>query len=74
MKDLHREPAPIAEAAWASLEEEARRTFTRHVAGHRVVDVAEPDGLELAAVTTGHLDAIAPPAEARGRLSRDLLC
>src|SRR6266704_2130717 len=63
MNNLHRELAPISAVAWADLEEEARRTFKRHVAGRRVVDVPEPGGLELSAITTGHLDAVAAPAE-----------
>src|SRR5215218_2237327 len=63
MNNLHRELAPISAAAWADLEQEARRTFKRHLAGRRVVDVPQPAGPELAAVTTGHLDAVAPPAE-----------
>jgi uncharacterized linocin/CFP29 family protein len=63
MNNLHRELAPISAAAWAGLEQEARRTFKRHVAGRRVVDVPEPGGLELAAMTTGHLDAVTPPAD-----------
>jgi len=63
MNNLHRDLAPISAAAWADLEEEARRTFTLHVAGRRVVDVAEAGGPELAAIGTGHLDAVAPPAD-----------
>ena len=63
MNNLHRELAPISAAAWAGLEEEARRTFKRHLAGRRVVDVPEAAGPELAAVTTGHLDPVASPAE-----------
>jgi uncharacterized linocin/CFP29 family protein len=63
MNNLHRELAPISAAAWADLEEEARRTFGRHVAGRRVADVPEPGGLDLSAVSTGHLDAIDPPAD-----------
>ena len=47
MNNLHRELAPISDAAWASLEDEAKRTFARHVAGRRVVDVAGPDGEQL---------------------------
>jgi uncharacterized linocin/CFP29 family protein len=61
MDNLHRDLAPISEAAWADLEDEARRTFTQHIAGRRVVDVPEPAGVELAAVATGQLDAIDPP-------------
>jgi uncharacterized linocin/CFP29 family protein len=63
MNNLHRELAPISAAAWASLEEEAKRTFARHIAGRRVVDVAGPDGLSLAGVGTGHLTPVDPPGE-----------
>ena len=55
MNNLHRELAPVSGSAWASIEEEARRTFKINLAGRRVVDVAEPGGLTLAAVGTGHL-------------------
>jgi uncharacterized linocin/CFP29 family protein len=63
MNNLHRELAPISAAAWASIEEEAKRTFARHVAARRVVDVAGPDGLTLAGVGTGHVTPIDPPGE-----------
>jgi uncharacterized linocin/CFP29 family protein len=63
MNNLHRELAPISAAAWADLEDEARRTFKRHLAGRRVVDVPEPGGVTLSAVATGHLDAIDAPAD-----------
>lgn len=55
MNNLHRSLAPISDAAWAAIEDEARRTFRRHVAGRRVVDVIGPAGDTLAAVGTGHL-------------------
>ena len=61
MNNLHRELAPISDAAWADIEDEARRTFTRHVAGRRVVDVIGPAGEPLSAVGTGHLPAVEPP-------------
>jgi len=54
MNNLHRELAPISAEAWADLEAEAKRTFTRHVAGRRVIDVIGPTGETLAAVGTGH--------------------
>ena len=63
MNNLHRELAPISAAAWAEIEEEATRTFKRHVAGRRVVDVKGPDGYALAGVATGHLTNIEPPAD-----------
>ncbi|GAA0380656.1 putative 29 kDa antigen CFP29 (Bacteriocin CFP29) [Acrocarpospora corrugata] len=58
MNNLHRELAPICAAAWADLENEAGRTFRRHVAGRRIVDVAGPDGVLLSAVGTGHLQHV----------------
>jgi uncharacterized linocin/CFP29 family protein len=61
MNNLHRELAPVSDAAWASIEDEARRTFEQNVAGRRVVDVAGPDGPAVASVNTGHLAEIEPP-------------
>lgn len=62
MNNLHRELAPITDAAWAEIEAETRRTFTRHVAARRVVDLVGPEGPMLSAVGTGHLRALDPPA------------
>jgi uncharacterized linocin/CFP29 family protein len=62
MNNLHRELAPVSAAAWASIEEEAKRTFTLHLAGRRVAEVQGPDDAALAAVGTGHLSDIASPA------------
>jgi uncharacterized linocin/CFP29 family protein len=61
MNNLHRELAPISDAAWAGIEDEARRTFEQNVAGRRVVDVTGPDGPTLASVGTGHLAEIEAP-------------
>lgn len=58
MNNLHRDLAPIPSAAWAQIDEEARRSFTASVAGRRVVDVHSPGGFELAAVGTGHARAL----------------
>jgi uncharacterized linocin/CFP29 family protein len=63
MNNLHRELAPISDAAWAQIEEETSRTFKRFVAGRRVIDVQGPGGPSLSAVGTGHLRTIAPPAD-----------
>ena len=46
MNNLHRELAPISDAAWAQIEEEAKRTLKRYLAGRRVVDVEGPDGVD----------------------------
>ena len=63
MNNLYRELAPISDAAWASIEEEARRTFEQHVAARRVVDLTGPEGPGLASVGTGHLSDIDAPAD-----------
>jgi uncharacterized linocin/CFP29 family protein len=63
MNNLHRELAPITDEAWAEIELEATRTFKRHIAGRRVVDVSEPSGSVTAAISTGHLLGVAPPGD-----------
>ena len=44
MNNLYRELAPVTESAWEQIELEATRTFKRHIAGRRVVDVSGPGG------------------------------
>jgi uncharacterized linocin/CFP29 family protein len=63
MNNLHRELAPISDAAWAQIEAETARTLKRHLAGRRVVDVHGPTGTSLSAVGTGHLRKISAPGE-----------
>src|SRR6201981_283330 len=63
MNNLHRELAPISDAAWAQIEEETSRTFKRYLARRRRVDVQGPAGAALSAVGTGHLRNIAAPRD-----------
>jgi uncharacterized linocin/CFP29 family protein len=63
MNNLHRELAPISDAAWAQIEEETTRTLKRYLAGRRVVDVPPSGGIAVPGVGTGHLKPIAAPAE-----------
>src|ERR1700741_4669153 len=63
MNNLHRELAPISDAAWAQIEEETSRTFKRYLAGRRVVDVQGPGGVALSAIGTGHLRNVATPGD-----------
>jgi uncharacterized linocin/CFP29 family protein len=63
MNNLHRELAPISDAAWAQIEQETSRTLKRFIAGRRVVDMRGPDGTGLSAVGTGHLKEIAAPGK-----------
>ena len=76
MNNLHRELAPLSDAAWAQIEEETTRTLKRYLAGRRVVDMPAAGGAGLSAVGTGHLHKIAAPADgiiARLRESKPLV-
>ena len=63
MNNLHRELAPITDAAWAEIEEETTRTLKRYLAGRRVVDVPTAGGISLSAIGTGHLKKIHAPGD-----------
>src|SRR6202048_3966837 len=63
MNNLHRELAPISDAAWSQIEEETSRTIKRYLAGRRVVDVQGPGGVALSAIGTGHLRNVAAPGD-----------
>jgi hypothetical protein len=63
MNNLHRELAPLSDAAWAQIEDEASRTLKRYLAARRVVDVIGPKGTAYAAVGTGHTRPIQAPGE-----------
>jgi len=63
MNNLHRELAPISDAAWEQIEQEASRTLKRYLAARRVVDVPEAKGSKLAAVGTCHTQPIESPAD-----------
>jgi uncharacterized linocin/CFP29 family protein len=55
MGHLHKHLAPISEAAWHEIEEEAKRTLQATVAARKVVDFSGPKGWEKAAVGTGRV-------------------
>jgi uncharacterized linocin/CFP29 family protein len=63
MNNLHRELAPISDAAWEQIEEETTRTLKRYLAGRRVVDVPAAAGIAFPGVGTGHLKPISAPAD-----------
>lgn len=71
MNNLHRELAPISDAAWAEIEDEASRTLKRYLAARRVVDVAGPKGTAHAAAGTGHTRPIEAPGEGIRSLLRE---
>ena len=61
MNDLLRSLAPIPEAAWRLIEEEAKRTLRDILAARKLVDFTGPLGWEASAVNTGRMRRIAEP-------------
>lgn len=55
---LRRHLAPISEAAWEAIDDEATRTLKHFLAGRKVVDFSGPHGWEHAARTTGRTAAL----------------
>src|ERR1700737_5141683 len=72
MNNLHRGLAPISDAAWAQIEEEASRTIKRHLAARRVVDVEGPKGADFPAVGTRHQRQIQTPGDGIEAAQRDI--
>jgi uncharacterized linocin/CFP29 family protein len=72
MNNLYRELAPVSEAAWTEIEEEARRTLKRHLAARRVVDVVVPKGFDFSGVGTGHTQGIPSPGEGIQAVRREV--
>jgi len=67
---LFRDRAPITEAGWAEIEEEAKRTLRALLAARRVVDFRGPIGWQASDVELGRADPIAGPSQSRGVQAR----
>lgn len=72
MNNLHRELAPISDAAWAQIEDEVARTFKRYLAGRRAVDVKPAAGASVSSVGTGHVRSIRGPRDGVQVRQRDV--
>ena len=60
MNHLLRDLAPITEAGWEELEEEARQHLTVHLAARKLVDFSGPHGWERSATNLGRTEALSP--------------
>jgi uncharacterized linocin/CFP29 family protein len=58
MNHLLRELAPISDAAWAEIDQEATRTLTHFFAARKLVDFDGPLGYDASAVSLGRLQPI----------------
>lgn len=76
MNDLLRALAPVSDAAWAMIEEEAKRTLQDILAARKLVDFTGPLGWEASALNSGRARKLAEPAagvEARLRSVQPLV-
>lgn len=76
MNHLHRELAPVDDAAWAEIEEEARRSLRHFLTARKLVDFSGPHGWDHSALGLGRVASSAEgPAEgveSRIRLTQPL--
>lgn len=63
MDHLRRELAPVSDAAWAEIAEEAERTLRHFLSARPLVDVEGPHGWDHAARTTGRVDRLGSLAD-----------
>ena len=58
MNHLFRELAPISDAAWGEIEEEAKRALGNFLAARRLVDFTGPHGWDASAVALGTIETL----------------
>jgi uncharacterized linocin/CFP29 family protein len=58
MNRLRRELAPLSDAAWAQIDEEARRTLKGFLAARRLVEFDGPKGWDFAGISTGRCSKV----------------
>ncbi|HET8931531.1 MAG TPA: family 1 encapsulin nanocompartment shell protein [Acidimicrobiales bacterium] len=63
MNHLHRSLAPISDAGWAEIDEEAVRSLGHFLAARKLVDVEGPLGLDLASISIGRVDEVKNPSD-----------
>lgn len=55
MADLHRNLAPISDAAWSAIDDEAKRVLALNLAARKLVDFEGPLGWQAAAINLGRV-------------------
>lgn len=73
MNHLQRERAPINDAAWTQIDDEARRSLKQYLVARQLVDFDGPHGWEYSSVTLGRVERQAHgPYEGVAALKRDV--
>ena len=73
MDHLYRELAPVSEAAWSQIEDEAKSRLVTHLAARKLVDLEGPHGWGHSATDLGRVDEVSGPAEGVAALRRRVL-
>jgi uncharacterized linocin/CFP29 family protein len=63
MNHLLRDIAPLADEAWAALEDEARQRITTYLGARKLIDFEGPKGWSYSATELGHVARVDGPAE-----------
>jgi uncharacterized linocin/CFP29 family protein len=63
MDHLYRELAPVSDAAWQQIEDEAKSRLVTHLAARKLVDLSGPHGWGHSATDLGRIEEVPSPAE-----------
>jgi uncharacterized linocin/CFP29 family protein len=73
MDHLYRELAPVSEAAWGQIEDEAKSRLVTHLAARKLVDLSGPHGWDHSATELGRVEDVPSPAEGISAVRRRVL-
>ena len=73
MNHLHRELAPISDAGWDVIDDEAKSRLPTYLAARKLVDFEGPYGWDYSSTDLGRVDEIAGPSEGVSALQRKVL-
>jgi uncharacterized linocin/CFP29 family protein len=73
MDHLYRELAPVSNAAWEQIEDEAKSRLVTQLAARKLVDLSGPHGWDHSATDLGRVEEVPAPAEGVAALRRRVL-
>jgi uncharacterized linocin/CFP29 family protein len=73
MDHLYRDLAPISDAAWAQIEDEAKSRLVTHLAARKLVDLSGPHGWGHSSTDLGRVSEVTGPAEGVSATQRRVL-
>jgi uncharacterized linocin/CFP29 family protein len=73
MNHLHRDLAPISEAGWTAIDQEAKPRLAAHLAARKLVDFSGPHGWTHSATDLGRITATSGPSEGVAAAQRRVL-